>query len=77
MRKIGGLMERIPGSSVGERIGALAARYDRAVAQHLPRAAWMDQLESLILPARLVQPELDTFAALLAALPKRLPVEVG
>jgi len=47
----------------------LATRYEDAVANHLPREEWMDEVEFLIAPARMVQPELDTLDALRAVTP--------
>jgi hypothetical protein len=61
-------------STVGDATRMLADRYDAAVANKLQREQWMDEVELLIAPARLVQPELDTLRALQAVMPRRIRV---
>jgi hypothetical protein len=63
-----------PKPSAGQAMRMLAARYDNAVASHVDREPWMDDMESLIAAACLVQPELDTLGALRAVMPRRVRV---
>jgi hypothetical protein len=63
-----------PKPTTGQAINMLVVRYDEAVAKHSPRERWMDELEFLIAPARLVEPGMKTVDALEAALPHRKPV---
>jgi hypothetical protein len=43
-----------PEPNAGQRMRMLAARYNKAIANHSPRETWMEQVEFLIAPARVV-----------------------
>jgi hypothetical protein len=66
-----------PEPNTEDCIRMLAAKYDDAVANHAPREQWMQDFQLLVMPVRLIEPELSTFEAFLRVCPKCLAVEIS